>query len=58
MSWTTQSATTRVWAQLSAITTTNDGGVDFTLRVDDQFPMRVTDDRPLFISDSSGFQTP
>ena len=58
MPWTaTSSASSIAWAQLSAITDAT-GGVDFILRVNDEFPMRVIDARPLFISDSSGFQTP
>ena len=39
-----------MWARLSAITDANND-IDFTLRVDDEFPMYVIDSCPLFVMD-------
>ena len=39
------------WQQLSSVTQ-SDGGVDFVMRVDDQFPLRLTDARPSYIIDN------
>ena len=38
------------WQQLSSVTE-SDGGVDFVLRVHDQFPLAVNDGRPSYIID-------
>ena len=50
MTWSGVTATTRVWQQLSSVTCT-DGGVDFTMKVNDQYPLRVDDSRPAYVID-------
>ena len=49
-SWSASTATTIGWQQLSTVTESDDG-VDFVLRVDDQYPLRVTNARPSYIID-------
>lgn len=49
----TYSATTSTtigWQQLSSVTE-GDGGVDFVLQVNDDYPLRVIDARPSYIID-------
>ena len=41
--------TTVIWQQLSSVT--DDNGVDFTMRVNDQYPLRVDDSRPAYVID-------
>ena len=49
--WGATTPTTVGWQQLSSVTESDDGGVDFVLRVNDQFPLRVNDARPSYIID-------
>jgi hypothetical protein len=52
MSWTTLAGpTVGRWGVVSSTTTTIDNGVDFVFRAREQYPLRVTDDRPLLIRD-------
>lgn len=48
--WGRASATTIGWQQLSSVSEA-DGGIDFVLRVNDAYPLRVTDARPSYIVD-------
>ena len=46
--WSASTTSTIGWQQLSSVTE-SDGGVDFVLRVDDQYPLYVVDARPSYI---------
>ena len=48
-SWSATTETTVIWQQLSSVT--DDNGVDFTMRVNDQYPLRVDDSRPAYVID-------
>ena len=48
-SWSATTETTVIWQQLSSVTDSN--GVDFTMRVNDQYPLRVDDSRPAYVID-------
>ena len=48
-SWSATTETTVIWQQLSSVT--DDSGVDFTMRVNDQYPLRVDDSRPAYVID-------
>lgn len=48
--WSASAASSVGWQQLSAITE-GDGGVDFVLRVNDDYPLLVLDSRPSYIID-------
>ena len=48
-SWSATTETTVIWQQLSSVT--DDNGVDFTMRVNDQYPLRVEDSRPAYVID-------
>ena len=48
-SWGGTTETTVIWQQLSSVT--DDSGVDFTMRVNDQYPLRVDDSRPAYVID-------
>jgi len=48
-SWSATTETTVMWQQLSSVT--DDSGVDFTMRVNDQYPLRVDDSRPAYVID-------
>lgn len=50
-SWGSSSATQESWRRLS-IKTDSTGGVDFQLKVNDQFPDKVWDHDPLKVIDS------
>ena len=47
--WSGATETTIVWQQLSSVT--DDNGIDFTMRVNDQYPLRVDDSRPAYVID-------
>ena len=47
--WSGTTETTVIWQQLSSVT--DDNGVDFTMRVNDQYPLRVDDSRPAYVID-------
>ena len=52
MTWSTPStATDEGWRRLS-VKTDSDGGVDFQLKIDDQYPWKVWDHDPLKVIDS------
>jgi hypothetical protein len=51
MTWTSSSSATDItWRRLSTITD-SDGGVDFMLAIDDQYPWKVWDRWPLTLID-------
>jgi hypothetical protein len=51
MTWTSSSSATDItWRRLSTITD-SDGGVDFMLAIDDQYPWKVWDRWPLILID-------
>jgi hypothetical protein len=43
------SATSIAWQQLSSVT--DSAGVDFELKVNDQYPLEVNDNRPCYLVD-------
>jgi len=49
-SWSATTETTVIWQQLSSVTDST-GGIDFTMRVNDQYPLRVDDSRPAYVID-------
>ena len=49
-SWSGLTETTVIWQQLSSVTDST-GGIDFTMRVNDQYPLRVDDSRPAYVID-------
>ena len=48
--WSATTSTEIGWLQLSSVTE-SDGGVDFVLKVNDQYPMKVSDTHPVYIVD-------
>jgi len=48
--WSTPSHTTVIWQQLASVVD-DGGGIDFTMRVNDQYPLRVDDSRPAYVID-------
>jgi hypothetical protein len=48
-SWSASTSSSIGWQQLSLVTEAD--GVDFVLRVNDQYPMRVNDARPSVVID-------
>jgi len=48
-SWSATTETTVIWQQLSSVT--DNDGVDFILKVNDQYPLRVNDTRPAYVID-------
>lgn len=50
MPWTSVTlSTNRAWAMLSSVTTSGDAGVDFRLTARQDYPIRVSSDRPAII---------